>query len=754
MRARSTRAAVAAGATTALVAGAVVAADAAVVTPPTPRQGSLVQVGPSADNGFPTWYRDSRGVRLEGCWQNDDQLCGPLPDEVPDPDSPTSFPDNFPGEHFYQLAGAAVVAGAAGEVSIGMDLEGAWANEEVVDGDQMVFGRIRIRAKDAAPGEYRITHPYGVDEFSVAAGDGGINMTEDVGTTPGAFGQALQGRVGPFLTWDTFVPNDPTPGGPGEPPAGYVGDPTVEHAVTGSPYGTNVLRVEHRAADGSWEVLGQTDLFTVQGRLARNSGVDGQVATYRRLPDGRTLVDVFATSETGEAISVRAPGLGQRRLPMAEDLVETVVGGATTTAGRYFARFAVPAGTAVTGGADATTLQVQNTGDVPVASETLRLQDVVAVGTASHDGERLVVEASSSDPTAVLTATGLGQLVDGRLELAEVDAPPPVVTVTSSEGGSATVPLVAGGPASEADPPLAVVTVTPSLPVVGRPVTLDASGSLDATAFEWTTLSTPEGAVLELDDVVAPTFTPEVAGTYDVEVVAVGDGGRRSVPLPVSVTVDAAAAPVVAAVGPDQSARRGARVVLDGTASTGAVAYAWQQVPPSPLEPLSPATTATLSGATTAQPSFTVPLLPLPAAPGPNPGYVAQSTTPLLFELTATGADGATSTATARVTTTTDALTGITARYRTRGEWRISGTSSVLAGQRVALVLGSATDATGQPSPTSARGRVVGVATVDATGAFTYRGGGPDPRTAPAATTLTAVSALGGQAIAPVTVTS
>ncbi len=292
MRIRHRRAPLALGVAGALLVPLGVAAHAVVVSAPTPRAGSLVQVGPIVDTGYPTWYRDSNGIRLEGCWTLDDPLCPALPDTVPDPDASASYPDNFPVEHFYQLAAASVSAGQAGTVDIGMDLEGAWANEVVRDGDQMVFGRIRIRAKDAANGEYRITHPYGVDEF-VATGGTGINMTEDVG---------------------------------------------------GSPYGTDFVRVERRAADGTWQTVGSTDLFTVQGRLSRNDGVDVQQATYRTTDDGTTVVEVFASSEAGEAIRMVAPELGYKGIGLVEDSA-TVQTSPTSShqVGRYYGRYAVKA---------------------------------------------------------------------------------------------------------------------------------------------------------------------------------------------------------------------------------------------------------------------------------------------------------------------------------------------------------------------------------------------------------------------------
>src|ERR671921_2977677 len=121
--------------TAAVVAPLAVVANAAVVSPSTPRDGSLVQVGPIADHGFPTWYRDSNGIRLEACTTLDDQLCSTLPDEVPNPDAPVSYPDNFPGEFFYQLAGASLTMTNGVDAEVGLDLEGAWPAEELRQGD-------------------------------------------------------------------------------------------------------------------------------------------------------------------------------------------------------------------------------------------------------------------------------------------------------------------------------------------------------------------------------------------------------------------------------------------------------------------------------------------------------------------------------------------------------------------------------------------------------------------------------------------
>ena len=340
-----------------------------------------------------------------------------------------------------------------------MNVEGAFATDHVISGDEVVFGRIRIRAKGAANGTYRITHPYGIDEFSVTDG-AGINSTEDVGIAPGAFGGALRGRVGPYLTWDTFGSS-----GPDAPPKGYIGDPAVPHAVKGSPYGTNLVRVERKDAAGNYQTIGTTTQFNVQGRLARTGGVDVQQATYRTMDDGTKVIEVFASSETGQAIRLIAPDLGYKGITLEEDDFSVTAGGSSHQEGRYYGRFAIKPGVAVTGGADATKIVVQNAGDVPVSS-----QDRLPSRTSSRSRTRpttarsLTIAANSSDSAAKLTVQGYGDLTGGSTSFGGVDAPPHVITVTSDEGGSATVPLDTSGPFTAPDLPVAAVWSSPDPP--------------------------------------------------------------------------------------------------------------------------------------------------------------------------------------------------------------------------------------------------------------------------------------------------
>lgn len=721
-----------------LVAPFAAGAIADVMTPTTSHDGSgLTKVGPIADNGFPTWYKDSTGLRLEPCVTLDDPLCSALPDEVPDPAAPIVWPTNYPGEFFYQLAGAALTTTTGVEVGIGMDLEGAFANEVPREGDQMVFGRIRIRAREGiADGEtWRVTHPYGMDLFEDITGADGINMTEDIGISPGVFGGALNSRVGPFLRWDPLS----------DAPEGYIGDPGVEHEVTGSPYGTNFVRVERlvpatATESERWEVIGETDLFSIQGRLARTAGLDVDQATYSVDSTGKGMVEVFARSEEGQ--SIQAP---------AND----VLGYPSTTfkshQDSYYGRMPLT-GDLPDGG---TTIAVVNAGDVPVTTRRVPLVDKVTVTRAAFDVDTgtLSVEARSSDQEEddtlpVLSVRGIGDLT--RLPSGDsattpsaaapstgtfdgLPVPPMTVTVTSSMGGSVTVPVDTTGGAFQAAGPVAAFTA-PALVQEGESVTLDASASSGMiSSYTWRQVSPTEEDRQVLPDgssAATVTFTAPAPGTYTFGLVVAGDGGTSAeVTRTVEVVSAGTAAETVAVEALD--ADRGRQVTLDASASTAATGFAWTQVS---------GPTVTLSDPGVAKPTFTFPTMAIPSAPTGDPGYVVDDT-PVVLQVAAVGTDGVAdpTPVTVTVTPTKDALSGVTARYRTRGEWRVEGITSIPAGQRIAVVLGP--DATGP---------LVGTATADELGGFGYRGGGP------AAGTLrrvTLVSESGGVVSSPVTVT-
>jgi hypothetical protein len=706
------------GAVLALAATAAATANAVVQDPVADRQGSLVSFGPLMDNGFPTSYKDSHAVRLEACVTGDDPLCAAAAGPTYDPDLPLSFPTNFPDEFFYQLASTVVSpnpGNAAEKLLVETNLEGAFAVGPPIAGDQMVFARVRIKDVDVPAGTtWRITHPYGVDELTADAR--GIVSTQDVGLVPGDFSGALAGRVGPFLKWDPAI----APAAP----AGYIGDPGVLHAVTGSPYGTNFIKVEQKNADGSYSLIGQwDDQFSLQGRMAVNSGVDVNAA-YFTGSDSNGFLDVYASSDAGQAIQVSANAtLGTPTTAMRE------------VDGRYYARLAVtkkiPAGTQI---------EVVNTGDKPVAKKLFTISDQVAITAATYNADTgdLTVQATSTDTesgadTPVLTAsispTVKADLVGGQATF-NVTAPPPVIKVTSSVGGSDTSTLTTSGAGFGALAPVAQF-VTPLSVQAGQPVALDGSASIgDITAYEW---STNNGTVTQ--DAVNPalaTWTPSAADpAATVTLKVTGPGGSSTATNTVEVLP-----PVVTLVdaGPDQVKTRGQVVTLAGTAS-GQQSVLWSQLS---------GPSVTLSSTTALSPTFTYSRMPLPVGPAGHvtAGYVVHNE-PIVLQLTATPVGGgAAVTDTVTISPTPETITPVAARYRTqKGEWTaVSGTTTVHAGQTVAMVLGS--DLT--------TGKFIGQATVDAAGAFSFRGGA---QPVAAGTTVTYVSATGGTVVGPLLIT-
>ena len=248
---------------------------------------NLSEVGPAGDHGFPLWLKDNGWegqdpVQLDLCL--DDPLC-PVVDVLPDPAQPTSWPDNFPGEAFWFASDAAITVGGE-DIRLTLASEAAFGADAVQENAQVGFGRVRVRG-DAVfePGAtYRFTHPYGVLDLTADA-DGNINYTEDLGAlnATGDFSGLLEARIGPFLRWTEGAPE------------GYLGDGSTPHAVTGSPYDTNLFKIEKiTGADGEVladpEVLGETDQFVVQGR---KTGATQPEPT----PTATTAGGVFATDQ-------------------------------------------------------------------------------------------------------------------------------------------------------------------------------------------------------------------------------------------------------------------------------------------------------------------------------------------------------------------------------------------------------------------------------------------------------------------------
>jgi len=174
-----------------------------------------------------------------------------------------------------------------------------------------VFGRIRLRIDNLQVGSnYRITTPYGVFNLvPTVAGRRSINFTQDIGIdTIGVFTTALNSGIGPFLRWDSGLPIVDVAGNQ------YLGDPNIEHTVTGSPIGANFFRIEGPNAGGPGINSVQTSLFTIMGMMvtaAPGGGAGAPVANFTATPTtGTAPLNVAFTSTSTGTISTFAWNFG------------------------------------------------------------------------------------------------------------------------------------------------------------------------------------------------------------------------------------------------------------------------------------------------------------------------------------------------------------------------------------------------------------------------------------------------------------
>src|SRR5437667_1599925 len=253
-------------------------------------------------NGYPRWYLDKNGLQLGQCLDaaNPADPCV-LAGTFPNPAQPISFPNNFPDEFFYwrTTADIANIGGVGGRALLVMSTQGGFggATGTAADGPgaQIVFARyrVRVRPNGLVPGAtYTVTGPFGVQSF-VASAAGTINFTVDEGCPLGTplpcdFTNVLPTvNAGPFLTWDPAIAPLPT--------AGFIGDGLIAHTIIGSPFHTNIFRIQGPNVGGPGVNSVETNVFTI---------VLGKI--YVRPATSTTLNSTPNPSTFGQAVTLTA----------------------------------------------------------------------------------------------------------------------------------------------------------------------------------------------------------------------------------------------------------------------------------------------------------------------------------------------------------------------------------------------------------------------------------------------------------------
>lgn len=401
-------------------------------------------------NHFPTWFSDANGVTLQLCLDGDGATGLCFFDPVV-PGNPTSQATGFGAEAFWWSADASLDLTGGGRAILVLALEAAYGAGDPAPNDQFAFGHIRIRVDIPADGEYKIWHPFlnettgcPAEVYNATAGNRSINITRDIGG--GApFETMLNGEVGPFLVWDPAIPPAA--------PAGFVGDPNIDHEVSGGHCNINYFRIEGPAGvdlDGNGNNFVQTNLFSVQGKIfdpdSTPPGIERVRSSYFR-----------STSAAGSTTSrintwVKAPPTATVRLlnPQTHANPTMTFDGESTFFRRIFLNAAnsnpIPVQltvTATSGGGLSTTLDVSviDQVDIQTATWTPAAQSVRVVAFSSDK----ISSSAGAIPELTLriganTFTMPQSGAAGRYELTVpgIAVPPAQVTVTSSKGGIAT----------------------------------------------------------------------------------------------------------------------------------------------------------------------------------------------------------------------------------------------------------------------------------------------------------------------------
>ena len=381
-------------------------------------------------SGFPKWYQDEKGTRVALCDNQNDPMCvlPTAPEGTYNPALPMRFPTNYPGELFWWNAVARfdttnLDTDAAVKARLVLADEATFMNGDAAAGDQIAFGRIRIRVNGLKLGQsYDVVTPYGDYHFVAeddGKGGGEINYTEDIGCleTPCNFDRVNQSNVGPFLR-QVGAPN------------GYLGDPAVEAEVTGSPLGPDHNTFTITGPGLTDPNTNGTPLFAVSGKqLAGPTG--GKLtlsATTATVTPGQPAAITLTNTGTAPANPQVSLPAGSGFAVVTNGCVDALAPGAfcTVTVGLDGADPAAPGATAtltvLNGTTQAGTVTVSQPGGVNPAPASPALTAASDTGISAVDGVTNLGRVTVSGAAA--SGTSVQVLVDGT----------PRTTVTAEAG--------------------------------------------------------------------------------------------------------------------------------------------------------------------------------------------------------------------------------------------------------------------------------------------------------------------------------
>lgn len=383
-------------------------------------------------SGFPKWYQDEDGTRVALCDNQADPMCvlPTTPEGTYDPALPMRFPTNYPGELFWWNAVAQFDAtnsdtGAGVHARLVLADEATFMNGDAAVGDQIGFGRIRIRVGGLIIGRsYDVVTPFGPYHFVAeddGKGVGEINYTEDIGCleTPCNFDRVNQSNVGPFLRQVGA-------------PKGYLGDPAVEARLEGGQeFTVTGPGLTNPATNG-------TPLFAVSGKeLAGPAGARLSLSTTTAtVTPGQTAGITLTNTGT-------APANPQFSLPAGSGFAVVDNGCAGVLAPGAFCTVTV----GLAGGAPGATATVTVlNGTTPVGTVTVRrpgggnpAPTAPALAAASDTGLSAV-----DGVTNLGTVTVSGAAASGTPVQVLVDGTPATTVIAAAGTFSAQLRLTAG----------------------------------------------------------------------------------------------------------------------------------------------------------------------------------------------------------------------------------------------------------------------------------------------------------------------